>query len=204
MASVVPAAALQRWPFCWCVAVVVDQVSRALIGFAVFHATPNSLQIQRFLGRAARASGHSPRYIVSDRGRQFCCRSFKRWCKRRGIRPRYGRLGEPASICIVERFIRSMKQECTRRLLLAPLRHGTLRRELEAYARWYNQHRPHTTLAGRTPREAFEQRAGPRLRLKTRPRMPGLGPRAGTELRLAIGFLEGRKHLPVIELQRAA
>lgn len=27
----------QRWPFCWCVAVLVDQVSRVLIGFAVFH-----------------------------------------------------------------------------------------------------------------------------------------------------------------------
>jgi transposase InsO family protein len=61
----------QRWPFCWCVAVLVDQASRACVGFAVFHATPNSTQVQQFLERAIRSSGHTPRYVVTARGRQF-------------------------------------------------------------------------------------------------------------------------------------
>ncbi len=94
----------QRWPFCWWVAVAVDQLSRALVGFAVFPQRPSSGQMQSFLDRAAGETGQSPKYIVSDKGVQFWCRGFKRWCKRRGIRPRYGAVGEPASIAIVERF----------------------------------------------------------------------------------------------------
>jgi transposase InsO family protein len=119
----------QRWPFCWWVAVAVDQLSRVCVGFAVFSKVPSSSEVQRFLERAIRARGQTPRYIVCDKGKQFWCGSFKAWCKRRGIRPRYGRVGEPASIAIVERFIRSMKEECTR-LVLTPMSLAGMRREL--------------------------------------------------------------------------
>ncbi len=99
----------------------------------MFSQLPSSDEIQRFLDRAIRASGQSPKYTITDKGKQFWCRSFKRWCKRRGIRPRYGKVGEPASIAIVERFIRSMKQECTR-LLLVPQSLRAMRREIDLYA----------------------------------------------------------------------
>jgi transposase InsO family protein len=135
----------QRWPFCWWVAVAVDQVSGALIGFAVFSQSPSSQQIQAFLDRAIRTSQCTPRYVISDKGKQFWCRSFKRWCKRRGIRPRYGRVGEPGSIAIVERFIRSMKQECTR-CLLVPMSLNAMRRELCLYSIWYHASRTHLSL----------------------------------------------------------
>jgi transposase InsO family protein len=75
----------QRWPFSWWLAVAVDQVSRVLVGFAVFSGTPSSEEIQRFLARVIRESRTTPRYLVTDKGKQFWCRSFKRWCKRRGI-----------------------------------------------------------------------------------------------------------------------
>jgi putative transposase len=194
----------QRWPFCWCVAVLVDQVSRALVGFAVFHASPDSKQIQGFLERAITASGHTPRCVVTDRGAQFWCRSFKRWCKRRGIRPQYGVLGEPFSICIVESFIRSLKQECTRRLTLVPMTHGAMRRELGAYAIWYNRSRPHTHLFGRTPEEAFSGTPAPRARFETRPRMPNYGVPRCKNLELVVAGVGGRNHLPVVELRRVA
>jgi transposase InsO family protein len=51
----------------------------------------------------------------------FTSEGFRGWCKRRGIWLRYGAVGKHGSIAIVERFIRSMKQECTRRLVV-PLR----------------------------------------------------------------------------------
>jgi transposase InsO family protein len=102
------------------------------VGFAVFRKVPSSSEVQRFLDRATRAQGRTPRYIVADKGKQFWCRSFKAWCKRRGIRPRYGRVGEPASIAIVERFIRSMKEECTR-LVLTPMSLAGMRRELRLW-----------------------------------------------------------------------
>jgi putative transposase len=199
-----PQSLAQRWPFCWCVAVVVDQFSRLCVGFAVFTAAPSSRQIQHFLERAAQSCGHSPRYLVTDHGTQFGCKDFRRWCKRRNVRLRYGVLGEPNSICIVERFIRSLKQECTRQLPIVPLSHGSLRGEIEAYLRWYNTVRPHSTLAGKTPQEVFEGRAVPRRRLETRPRWPNRGAVACGKLDLVVGHVAGRKHLPVIELRSAA
>ena len=196
----------QRWPFCWWVAVVVDQFSRAFVGYAVFSQLPSSKQVQSFLDRVIRRNGQAPQYVVTDKGVQFWCRSFKRWCKRRDIRPRYGAVGEPASIAIVERFIRSMKQECTR-CLLVPLSLGAMRKELDLYAIWYNTHRPHTALAGKTPREAFGQRTVRRKRLEPRPGWPRHGHRrgpGGDRFRLAVSYVDDRKHLPVIELRRAA
>jgi transposase InsO family protein len=195
----------QSWPFCWWVAVAVDQLSRACVGFAVFSNVPSSVEVQRFLARAIRASGSAPRYIVSDKGKQFWCRSFKAWCKRRDIRPRYGRVGEPASIAIVERFIRSMKGECTR-CLLVPMSLAAMRRELHLYTVWYNTERTHMGLAGKTPHEIWSGRDRRRRRLEPRPKWPHRPRRdeSGDRFTLDVSYVEGRKHLPVIELRRAA
>ena len=179
---------------------------RHITGFAVFSGSPSSEEIQTFLARVIRASRSTPRYIVTDKGKQFWCRSFKRWCKRRGIRPRYGAVGEPASIAIVERFNRSMKQECTR-CLLVPLSLDAMRRDIGLYATWYNTQRPHMTLAGKTPREVYEGRTGrpqplePRPNWTTRPRRRGAD---GDKFRLEVSYIQGRKHLPVVKLRRAA
>jgi transposase InsO family protein len=194
----------QCWPFCWWVAVAVDQMSRILVGFSVFSETPSSNQIQRFLARAIQTSKSSPKYVITDKGKQFWCRSFKRWCKRRGIRPRYGRIGEPASIAIVERFILSMKRECTRCLLL-PLSITAMRREIRLYAIWYNTLRPHMALGGNTPQEVYENRRRRRRRIEPRSRWPHQDRRRGAgKVQLAVSYVEDRKHLPVIELRRAA
>jgi transposase InsO family protein len=142
--------------------------------------------------------------VITDKGKQFWCRSFKRWCKRRGIRPRYGRIGEPASIAIVERFILSMKRECTRCLLL-PLSITAMRREIRLYAIWYNTLRPHMALGGNTPQEVYENRRRRRRRIEPRSRWPHQDRRRGAgKIQLAVSYVEDRKHLPVIELRRAA
>jgi hypothetical protein len=62
----------------------------------------------------------SIRYIVQH---------LKAWCKRKGIRPRFGAVGKYGSIAVVERFIRTLKDECTRRIVV-PLRRCDMRREL--------------------------------------------------------------------------
>ena len=181
-------------------------MSRAVAGTAVFEKPPSSAQIQSALDRAVRSSGTAPRYVVTDKGKQFWCRSFKRWCKRRGIRPRYGAIGQPASIVLVERFTRSMKQEALRQVLV-PTSVSAMRREVTLYGRWYNAHRPHMALAGKTPNEVFERRRRAQRRFEPRPKWPHR-PRqccaGGDRLQLALSFVEGRRHLPVIELKRAA
>ena len=122
----------QRWPFCWWVAVAIDHYSRRIMGCAVFESLPSSLEIRTFLGRAARAAGAAPKHLITDHGIQFTAVRFCTWCDRRSIRQRFGAVGKYGSIAVVERFIRTLKCECTRRLLVPYQRHS-LRRELALF-----------------------------------------------------------------------
>lgn len=210
-----PFALPQSWPFCWWVAVVVDHFSRSVVGLAVFFGPPTASEMQRSLSRAIHRVGNPPKYIITDKGQQFWCKSFKRWCRGKGIRPRFGAVGKHGSIAIVERFIRSMKNECTFRILV-PLQFDAMRRELGLYAVWYNEHRPSQALGGRTPWEvqASLPSANTEPRFEPRGDWPSEGPCAspqtairaerGTRLSLVVGYVDGRQHLPVIELRQAA
>jgi transposase InsO family protein len=205
----------QSWPFCWWVAVLVDHVSRAVVGFAVFHGRPTTEQMQRTISRAIRRSGRTPRSIVTDKGRQFWCQSFQLFCRDRAIWARFGAVGRRGSIAVVERFMRAMKRECTSRLLV-PLNVEAMRREVGFYVLWYNEHRPSQALDGRTPREVYvgQRPANVRPRFEPRRRWPAGAPCAspqtemrtdpGTHFSLVVSYLGGRKHLPAVELREAA
>jgi transcriptional regulator with XRE-family HTH domain len=90
-----PWALPQRWPFCWWLAVAVDSFSRRALGSATFYKQPTSEQVRAFLGRAIHAAGGPPKHLICDRGGQFDCRGFRKWCRRRGIQVRYGAVGWP-------------------------------------------------------------------------------------------------------------
>lgn len=194
----------QRAPWSWWIAAIVDQWSRRIVGHAVFRKLPTSEQMQRVLDRAIASQGFAPRCVVSDRGSQFKCASYRRWCTRRGVLPRYGHLGEPSSIPIVERFMRTLKDGCFRRILIPVTAQG-VHRELHGFATWYNRHRPHTHLDGRTPDEVYFRRRRRRRRLEPRP-----GYRTGRRrdkpdrFTVVIEYVDGKKHLPIIELKRVA
>jgi transposase InsO family protein len=96
-----------------------------------------------FLNRVIERTGSTPKYLISDKGKEFFCGRFKRWCRSRSIRPRFGAVGEHGSIAIVERFIRSMKSECTQRITM-PFHLDAMRCEIASHATWYNEHRPHS------------------------------------------------------------
>ena len=88
------------------------------MGVAVFESLPSSQEVRAFLGRAAHSAGKAPTHLITDHGTQFTDDGFRKWCDRRGIRQRFGAIGKYGSIAVVERFIRTMKSECTRRLLI--------------------------------------------------------------------------------------
>jgi hypothetical protein len=118
------------------------------------------------------------------------------------------------SIAVVERFILTMKCLLAG-LLLVPYRREGFRRELDLIAQWYNDVRPHSTLAGRTPNEVyggkypanrrprFEPRRWPRGSPCARPWALMRG-KPGLRLELQVRFYRGRKHLPIVTLQPAA
>jgi len=71
--------------------------------------------------------------------------------------------------------------------------------------RLYNTLRPHMALGGMTPQEAYERRNRRRRKIEPRPRWPHRNRRRNVgKVQLAVSYIGGRKHLPVIELRRAA
>jgi transposase InsO family protein len=154
--SWLPFALPQVWPFCCWLAVAVDHFSRRMMGFAVYRSLPSSAAVRRYLEEIFRKAGKRPAHIISDQGTQFTEKGFRRWCRRRGIQHRFGALGKYVSLAVIERAIRTIKNECTRRLILVPHRLAAVEGELAYYVNWYNSHRPHGWLYGATPR--FEPR----------------------------------------------
>jgi len=212
-----PFALPQCWPFCWWVAVVVDQFSRRVMETATFHQQPTSRAVRTFLTRIMGQAGAKPKYLISDQGPQFKCDAYRSWCKhrRRKITPRYGAIGQHGSIAVVERAIKTVKKNCAR-LLLVPLRPEKFRTELDLFTAWYNESRPHTTLRDRTPNEVYYRRfpAVRKPRYEPRARWPRGSPcarswaltrgRTGARLELNVEFLAGRRYLPIVTLRRVA
>ena len=210
-----PFALPQCWPFCWWVAMAIDHFSRRVMGISIWQDKPSSLQIRHFLGQSMAKTGRSPRYLISDKGPQFWNDAFKEWCRPKRIRPRFGAVGKHGSIAVIERFILTLKNGYTR-LTLVPSNRNAFFRELQLFVRWYNEHRPHTTLAGKTPHEAYYRLFGANktVRFEPRPRWPVNSPcalpqapiqgRPGIRLVLQVTYLAGRKALPVVKLRAAA
>jgi len=210
-----PFALPQVWPFCWWVAVIVDHFSRRAMGIAIFKRPPSAQQMTAFLRRTVRQARATPKYLICDKGPQFWCPRFRAWCKGHGIRIRFGAVGKHGSIAVVERFIRSLKDEGLGKLLLS-LCQRTFYEQVNFYTAWYNQHRPHTFLGGATPDERYFGRrpANRAPRFEPRPKWPRGSPcarpqtlvkgTAGVRLELVVTFEAGQKHLPVVELRRVA
>ena len=189
-----PSSILQLWPFSWWVACVVDHYSRRVMGFAVFKKEPRSVDVRTLLGRLVKRHG-APKYIVSDKGRQFECAGYKAWCRQKGIDPRYAAARSIRATAVIERFFLSLKDEWLRRILV-PLDRDAMQREVSLYLDWFARHRPHQGLDGRVPQEVYDgvpAVARQTMKAKEVPRS-----------QLVVRFHEGRRQLPIVELRRAS
>ncbi len=171
------------------VGAVIDVFSRKVLAIGVVRSEPKAAFAVRLLREAVGAAG-VPGWVVTDRGSQFTSLAFARALRRRGIRRRYGAVGQSGSIALIERFWRSMKDEYARGLFLyRPLR--SIEADLARYAEWFNAERVHQGLAHRTPDEVYAKR---RRRLGPIPRY----------VALHVHYLADDRALPVLRLRRAA
>lgn len=194
--SWIPNSLPQCWPFCYWVAVIVDHFSRKSIGFALFKKQPTSEDVTAILNNAIEKTGGKPKYIISDKGVQFYCNNYKNWCSENNIKPRFGAVGKHGSIAITERFIKTLKYEYTK-LISVPLNLNDMRYELALFFTWYNEYRPHEYLNGRTPQEVYINSPPVKMiEFKKGSDIP--------KMELQLSFLEGRKHLPIVEFKKTA
>jgi transposase InsO family protein len=194
--SWLPFSLAQQWPFCWWVGVILDHYSRRVMSITAFKALPTSEAVQKLLDYAIDEAGTAPKYLISDKAKQFWCPEFKDWCDRKGITPRFGAVGKKGSIAVIERFIRSLKRECLR-VILVPLHEQSILRELALFA-VYRGVEP----ACQLPR--FEPRARwPRGAPCSSPQAEVAG-EPGAIVKLEVEFQLGRRHLPIVSLKLAA
>jgi hypothetical protein len=186
------------------------------MGVTAFDSQPSCREVCSFMGRTIAKAGSAPRHIVCDRGKQFDCGGFRKWCRKKGIkRPRYGKIGKHGSLAVVERVILTIK--CLLCCLpLVPYRREAFLKELLATVEWYNQARPHTWLGGKTPNEVYFHAfpANRRPRFEPRAKWPRGSPCAkpwalvrgspGVKLKLEVRLHRGHKHLPIVALKRVA
>jgi transposase InsO family protein len=144
---------------------MIDDHSRLLVASVAF-ATVKAADVVAVFYAAAAASGY-PAAFLSDNAAVFSGASrngkvvFETELERLGIRCTHSTPYHPQTCGKVERLHQTLKRFLARQA--APESLGHLQLQLDTFRPYYNQHRPHRALDGRTPLVAFTARlkAGP-------------------------------------------
>jgi len=97
----------------------------------------------------------APESIRIDNGPEFTSRCFVAWAEGRKIRLIYIQPGKPVQNSFIESFNGRFRDECLNANWFENL--ADARRKIEAWRVDYNQQRPHSSLAYRTPEEFARQ-----------------------------------------------
>ncbi len=139
----------------WCsLAVVVDCCTREVLGWRLArsgNARTAEAALEEALIRRFGALGRVPRPIVlrSDNGLVFSSRHYTATVRAYGLEQEFITPYTPEQNGLVERFIRSLKEECIRLHHFESLSHA--RQVIGAWIRYYNVERPHQALGYRAP-----------------------------------------------------
>ena len=191
------------FPFYFCLAGVVDQWSRRVVGWKLFLREPTAKKIAAMLDDAVATQGRGPVHIISDQGVQFRT-EYLAWCKTNGAKPRFGAVGKHGSIAVIERLWRTLKSEGWRRLPSLPWSLSAASAEIRVFVAWYHEQRPHQGIGGQKPGLRGKRlRRQPRIELRREYRGARDHPsrvRHVEQLRLSVEPFRGREHLPVLSL----
>jgi len=128
---------------------MIDLYSRFAFVQPVFRIT--SKESVRFIQKARKQSPFSFQVIQSDHGPEFS-KWFTKVIEHKGIKHRHSRVRKPTDNGYIERFIRTLQQECLSRIYPSL---KVWQKEIPEYLYYYNNERPHMALDYRTPKEAI-------------------------------------------------
>jgi len=137
-------------------AAVIDCHDREIVGYE-FARRGRAKEAERALEEAClarfgtlRPTGVTP-VIRSDNGLIYQSRRFRAACRDYRLRQEFITPYTPEQNGMIERFFRSLKEECVWQHLFPSF--AAARRAIAAWIRWYNEARPHQALGYRSPRE---------------------------------------------------
>jgi putative transposase len=92
-----------------------------------------------------------PARIYCDNGSEFVSGQTDQWAYTNGVKIEFSRLGKPTDNAVIESFNGRFRDECLNTHWFESLEDAKMK--IDAW-RWdYNEHRPHRSLEGLTPRE---------------------------------------------------
>ncbi len=137
-------------------AAVIDCHDREIVGYE-FSLRGRAKEAERALEEACiarfgtlRPEGDTP-VVRSDNGLIFQSRRFRAALRDYRLRQEFITPYTPEQNGMIERFFRSLKEECVWQHLFQDFEHA--RREIREWIRWYNEERPHQSLSYLSPTE---------------------------------------------------
>lgn len=128
---------------------IVDQYTReCLCAYADRSQTGEKVGEQ--LHRLTELRG-APESITSDNGSEFTGKAMDFWAHQAGVKLDFIRPGKPVENGYIESFNGRLRDECLNVEVFLDL--ADARRKLDKWRNDYNQQRPHSSLADRTPDE---------------------------------------------------
>ena len=143
----------------WCtLAVVIDCYSRELLSWQLSRSararTPEAALEQALIshfGTLGRVP--QPSLLRSDNGLVFTSRSYTALVRSYGLEQEFITPHSPEQNGMVERVIRTIKEQCAHRYRFESLQHAS--RVLGDWIQFYNHQRPHQALDMKTPAKAY-------------------------------------------------
>ena len=140
-------------------ALVIDCHTRELLGWHLSRSgkanTAESALEQALIARYGTLGRVTTPFLLrSDNGLVFTSRSFKALVRSYGLKQEFITPHCPEQNGMVERVIRSLKEQCIHRQRFETLQHAS--RVISDWIHFYNNRRPHQALAMRTPAQTYE------------------------------------------------
>ena len=137
--------------------VILDLFSRRVVGYRV--SRKSSTQLVTFTFRKAYECRGNPTGLTfhSDRGNQYVSESFCALLRKCDVKQSFSKPGTPRDNAVAETFFATFKKEEAYRREYSSL--ADFQKSVDEYMRFYNEVRPHQTLAYKTPTR-FEELYG--------------------------------------------
>lgn len=136
----------------WIVA-VEDDYSRKVLACDVY-GSKDAASVCRTVRKAVKRYG-APEAVLSDNGRQFIGRRFRRLADKLEIRHIRTAVRNPKCNGKIERWIRTLKEECLRRHFFRTMKQ--MQREMDRFVRHYNGRRKNQGIGDITPDQRYYQ-----------------------------------------------